>query len=118
MHESLKACHGQVADLTDKIHGVLVEGYEDSIQPLQLRQEMYGHMQGACRLYEMEASKASEDLQTKRLWRYVPNVLNVIPSVLSKEKEESFTREVQPTRATLLRGTTGNLAVENGLDRN
>ncbi len=28
--------------------------------------------------------------------------------MLSKEKEESFTREVQPTMAALLRGTTGN----------
>ena len=107
-HEDLKACNGQNDDLTDKIHGILVEGYEDSIQPLLLRQEMYGHMQEACRLDEMEASMASIDVQTKRLWRYVPNVLNVIPSVLSKGKEESFTREVQPTMATLLRGTTGN----------
>jgi hypothetical protein len=68
----------------------------------------------------MEASKASIDVQTKRLWRYVPNVLNVIPSMLSKEKEESFTRELQSMMATLLRGTTdnGTTAVKNGLDRN
>jgi hypothetical protein len=89
-HEDLKACNGQNDDLTDKIHGILVEGYKDSIEPLLLRQEMYGHMQGACRLDEIEASKASIDVQTKRLWRYVPNVLNVIPSMLSEEEDEKM----------------------------
>jgi hypothetical protein len=51
---------------------------------------MYGHMQEACRLDEMEARQASEDVQTKRLWRYVPKVLNVIPSMLSEEEEEEM----------------------------
>ncbi len=85
-HEDHKACNGQNDDLTDKIHGIFVEGYKDSIEPLLLHQEMYGHMQGACRLDEMKARQASEDVQTKRLWRYVPNVLNVIPSMLSEEE--------------------------------
>jgi hypothetical protein len=91
-HADLKACNGQNDDLLKKIHGILVEGYEDSIKPLQLRKEMYGHMQDACRLDEMEAREASKDVQTKRLWRYNPNVLNVMSS---KEKEESSTHEVQ-----------------------
>jgi hypothetical protein len=91
-HEDLKACNGQNDDLLNKIHGILVEGYEDSIKPLLLRKEMYGHMQDACRLDNREASKASKDVQTARHWRYTPNVLNVISS---KEKEESSTHEVQ-----------------------
>ncbi len=83
-HEDLKACNGLNDDRLNKIHGILVEGYEDSIKPLLLRKEMYGHMQGACKLDEMEASKASKDVQTARHWRYTPNVLNVISS---KEKK-------------------------------
>jgi hypothetical protein len=65
-HQDLKACNGQNDDVLNKIHGILVKGYEDSIQLLLLRQEMYGHMQEASRLDEMEASKASIDVQTKR----------------------------------------------------
>jgi hypothetical protein len=61
-------------------------------------------------------------LQAARLWRFAPNVLNNISSISSKEKEEFSTHEVQqvvnqaslsqPTIATLLRGITGNIAVE------
>ncbi len=84
--EDLKACNGQNDDLSNKIHGILAEGYEDSIKPLLLRKEMYGEMQEACRLDEMEASKAFKDAQTARHWKYTPNVLNFISS---KEKESS-----------------------------
>jgi hypothetical protein len=97
MHESLKACNGQVDDLTDKIHGILVEGYEDSIQPLLLRQEMYGHMQEACRLDEMEASKDSKDVRQvripKRLWRKFQMFSMLFhPSYQKKKKNFSLAR--------------------------
>ena len=95
-HEHLTGCYGYEEDLDMKIHDILVDGHA-TINPLELRKEMYGHMQEAYTQDNAAAAEASEEMRFNRDHQYNPDALYAIPSISSKDATTSIHAHATPS---------------------